>query len=98
MFFDKTKVYFTITENVAKKGGGVYAISSILNHDGSAEDGRVVRFLFSANHAEIEGGGMYLEANSKVYVVKNQIEKISNLALTRINFFEQLFLYCHLQS
>ena len=58
--------------NAAKKGGGIYAISSIIDVDTRSEftldSGSAKAFLFIENEAE-KGGGLYLGMNAKVYIL-----------------------------
>lgn len=62
--------------NAAKKGGGIYTVSSIIDIDTRSEftlinaagNDSTKAFSFIENEAE-KGGGLYLEMNSKIYIL-----------------------------
>ena len=71
------------TSNEAQhNGGGIYAISSLI----TTSSGHKTTHLSFVNNTASQGGGTYLEANSKLYVLKREpeIEK----PRTKVSFIE----------
>lgn len=72
-----------VTNNEAKQsGGGIHAISSLL----TASSGHKTTHLRFVNNTASQGGGVYLEANSKFYVLKREPEL--NKPRTKVSFVE----------
>ena len=71
------------TSNEAKQnGGGVHAISSLI----TTSSGQKTTHLSYIDNTASQGGGMYLEANSKLYVLKRESELSE--PQTKVSFIE----------
>ena len=68
-----TDANFTVSNNHAdKNGGGIYAVSSIISTTAYKQ---LTQLNFNNNSAnEGKGGGLYFEANSRLYVLKREKE------------------------
>ena len=76
----------TITGNTAlENGGGIYAISSFVKLFARGGSNSVSSLQFISNQAE-RGGGMYMEANSKLYVIKTRPTFYQNNLQTGLKF------------
>ena len=79
-----------ISENSAMtKGGGVRAISSSIiatyNNEGSDNENTALTFV---NNTASRGGGVYLEANAKIYVIKKGLRYTMSIQTYAINFIQ----------
>ena len=68
-----------ITKNTASNGGAVFAIASNIHISNTYME-------VSSNIAKINGGAIYLEQNSKIYVQKYEQETLSTGLKVRLNF------------
>ena len=80
--------HLEISSNKAKtKGGGVHAISSSIiafyNNDGS--DNTTLTFI---NNMASKGGGIYLEANAKLYIIKKGLKYTHQIQTYAMNFIQ----------
>ena len=68
-----TDANLTISDNHAdQNGGGIYAVSSIIS---TTAYRKLTQLNFNNNSAnEGKGGGLYFEANSRLYVLKREME------------------------
>ena len=55
--------------SAAKKGRGIHATSSLISTNHIYDEGNAISVQFIENNAE-HGGGLYLEVNAKLYVLK----------------------------
>ena len=69
----------TISQNLAKRGGGIYASTSSITI-------YYMGTLALLNNTADEGGGMYLESNARLYLIKSLTEHIGGLIHIMVTF------------
>lgn len=67
---DSNCINFFTSNEAEQSGGGIHAISSLV----TTSSGYEMTHLGIVNNTAIQGGGVYLEANSKFYVLKREPE------------------------
>ncbi|XP_064397236.1 uncharacterized protein LOC135344080 [Halichondria panicea] len=66
-----------IAQNIATNGGGIYAIATTIKLTLSY-------VTIDSNTATAKGGGVYLEQNSKLYILKDDLEELDQLYYVKL--------------